>query len=193
MDSLFYVCFALRMSMSIAFWLVFVCVSALHVHNYRLLKLIISSRLMCWRLFVYTLFFSHCGQSESCALCQFSIRYRFTKINKNRTSRRKKSATRTAMKNEWMYKIGMASARTYKIKRIKLKQRQMHRTHKRSINFWINSCSQRRCMLNNNLRAKYEQIPCNKIEIYWPENVNKTKKAADNNSKRQNFFFWAEH
>lgn len=41
-------------------------------------------------------------------------------------------------------------------------QRQMRHTCKRSINYWINSRSQRQCTLNNNSRANYEQIPCNK-------------------------------
>lgn len=67
-------------SMSIAFWSVYV--SALHDHNYRLPKLIISSRLMCWRLFVMCAVYFvvlFCGQRvlRSCALPKRAIRYRF--------------------------------------------------------------------------------------------------------------------
>lgn len=70
--------------------------SALHDHNYRLPKLIISSRLMCWRLFV--IFFSFCGQRvlRSCAL---AIRAKYLIVLK-RSIKKRQTKTKAQVKQK---------------------------------------------------------------------------------------------
>lgn len=101
--------------MFIALWWIYL--SALHDHNYRLPKLIISSRLMCWRLFVMfsSFFFFHvffCGQRvlRSCeqlvirANCLIVLKRSIKKTaNRNQcTSEQKKKAAVCSSVEKWM-------------------------------------------------------------------------------------------
>lgn len=153
--------------MSIAFWSVYV--SALHDHNYRLPKLIISSRLMCWRLFVmcavyFVVLFCFvvkecCGRAHCWSARYDIVSKRSIKKTQSQSNNEKKCAVaKSSMKNEWMLKNRHGKCTLHCTKRLK----NASCTRKRSINSWINSCSQRQCMLSNNSRANYDQIPCNK-------------------------------
>lgn len=83
--------------------------------------------------------------------------------------------------------IKLAVASAHKHTHTKLRMRR--RTRKRSINSWINSCSQRQCTLNNNLRTNYEQVPCNKNVSMGPGNRalkehNTTNEEEEGNRQR---------
>lgn len=114
---------------------------------------------------LFCCFVLFCGQGvlRSCALPKRAIRYRFWKINKKKlrakaTTKKKCAVAKSSMKNEWMLKNRHGKCTLHCTKRLK----NASCTRKRSINSWINSCSQRQCMLSNNSRANYDQIPCNK-------------------------------
>ena len=95
--------------------LVDIYLSALHDHNYRLPKLIISSRLMCWRLFViffpcfiFYLFLFFLWSKSTIVVCIGNTRkitYLFEKIDKKKANWNQKGTKQfvAALKNEWIF------------------------------------------------------------------------------------------
>lgn len=137
--------------------------SALHGHNYRLPKLIISSRLMCWRLFVMCFFssflsFIFCGQRVlwSCAFGNTrEMPYRLKKKNSKPKPMRKWNKRNGALKNEWIFENWHTKC-THSLTHsfVALAQpvddekdipRKSNRIRTRSINSQINSRSQCSC------------------------------------------------
>lgn len=144
--------------MSIAFW----WVSALHDHNYRLPKLIISSRLMCWRLFVifFVRVFFVCWfvvqlWSKSAVVVR-TANARYDIIFKRSIKTQKVQSTKK-MQRKRRWKMNECTHRFGKCMTLWIKRNALNasRTRKRSINSWINSRSQcAQYMLNNTSRER---------------------------------------